>query len=65
MRPPLLDDTNVFVLFDVTTLFTKVLVDQSFDVILDKLEKDNTLPDRTQLTATRFRDLLGTCLKTT
>ena len=39
-----LDDTNVLVSFDVKALFTKVPVDKTLELILDKLENDDTLP---------------------
>ena len=55
----------MLVSFDVTALFTCVPVDQSLDVIFDKLSQDPTLPTRTSMTAAQVRDLLAICLKTT
>ena len=60
-----LDETDVLVSFDVTALFTCVPVDQSLDVIFDKLSQDPSLPTRTSMTAAQVRDLLAICLKTT
>ena len=60
-----LKESDVLVSFDVTALFTKVPVDRSLDIILDRLEKDASLSSRTRLTAVQIRDLLRTCLKTT
>ena len=65
LRDCQLDETDVLVSFDVTALFTSVPVDQSLDVILDRLEKDTTLSTRTKLTPIQVRDLLAICLKTT
>ena len=58
-------ETDVLVSFDVTALFTKVPVDKSLDIILERLEADTTLSSRTKLKAVQVRDLLRTCLKTT
>ena len=55
----------MLVSFDVTALFTCVPVDQSLDVIFDKLSQDPTLPTRTTMTAAQVRDLLAINLKTT
>ena len=60
-----LDEDDVLVSFDVTALFTCVPVDKSLDIIHQKLMKDNTLKDRTNLTPQHVTDLLGICLKTT
>ena len=51
--------------FDVTALFTKVPVHKSLEVILDKLENDQSLPSPSSLTPANIRDLLSICLKTT
>ena len=51
--------------FDVTALFTCVPVDQSLEVIHDKLSRDTSLATRTNMSAAQVRDLLATCLKTT
>ena len=58
-------ETDVLVSFDVTALFTKVPVDKSLDIIMERLEADTTLSSRTRLKASQVRDLLRTCLKTT
>ena len=60
-----LDETDVLVSYDVTALFTSVPVDQSLDVIYDRLCADPSLSDRTNMTAAQVRDLLAICLKTT
>ena len=58
-------ETDVLVSFDVTALFTKVPVDKSLDIVLDRLEKDASLNDRIKLSPVQIRDLMRTCLKTT
>ena len=60
-----LGKNDVLTSFDVTALFTKVPVNKSLDVILDRLLKDDSLHTRTSLPPTRVRDLLATCLNTT
>jgi retron-type reverse transcriptase len=60
-----LDEADVMVLYDVTSLFTRVPVDRSLDVIFDKLNKDNTLDSRTNMSPSQVHDLLAICLKTT
>ena len=60
-----LSETDVLVSFDVTALFTKVPVDKSLDIVFDRLEKDDSLINRTKLSPVQVRDLLRTCLKTT
>ena len=40
-------------------------VDQSMDMIFDKLSQDPTLPTRTAMTGAQGRDLLTICIKTT
>ena len=52
----------MFVLFDVTVLFT---CDQSPNVICDKLANDPMLGSKTTLTAEQVWDLLSICLEMT
>ncbi len=60
-----LDEDEILVSFDVTALFTCVPVDQVLDIIFDSLTNDNTLAQRTNMSAVQVRDLLSLCLKTT
>ena len=60
-----LEDTDVLVSFNVTALFTKVPVDKSLDIIMDRLLTDPDLPSRTMMTPAQVRALLSFCLKTT
>ena len=48
-----------------TALFTSVPVDQSLEVIYNKLLEDQALSTRTSLTALQVKELLEICLKTT
>ena len=50
--------------YDVTALFTSILVDPAFGIIKDRLEKDNTLKERTVLLVKDIIHLLEFCLKT-
>ena len=60
-----LDEGDILVSFDVTALFTQVPVDKSLEIIHHKLSQDNTLANRTNLTAQQITDLLEICLRTT
>ena len=60
-----LDETDILVSFDVTALFTSVPVDKSLEIIQHRLMEDNTLSQRTNMTADQITDLLAICLKST
>ena len=51
--------------YDVTALFTSVLIDPALGIIKDLLEKDNTLKERIVLLAKDIILLLEFCLKNT
>ena len=51
--------------YDVTALFTSVLVDPALDIIREILEQDTTLWDRTVLSVQNIIELLGFCLHNT
>ena len=51
--------------YDVTSLFTSVLIDPTLNIIKDLLEKDEKLNDRTVLLVQNIIDLLGFCLHKT
>ena len=51
--------------FDVESLFTKVPVDQSVEVIRNLLRNDDTLEERTAMDADRIVELLELCPSST
>ena len=51
--------------YDVSALFTSVLIDKAPLVIKDKLEEDDTLSERTSLEPDDIIRLLGLCLSCT
>ena len=51
--------------FDVSSLFTKVPVDEALTVIEERLNADQSLPKCTNLCTKSVMHLLRTCLKTT
>ncbi|XP_072019492.1 uncharacterized protein [Amphiura filiformis] len=51
--------------YDVTALFTSVPVDKALTIIQARLESDNTLSERTRLSATQVTKLLDVCLRCT
>ena len=53
------------VLFDVISLFTKIPVDVAKTVVLERLKKDDTLDDRSDLTLTDIMTALNLCLDNT
>ena len=51
--------------FDVISLFTKIPVDVAKTVVLERLKKDDTLDDRSDLTLTDIMTALNLCLDNT
>ena len=51
--------------YNVSALFTSVLIDQALNIIKDLLEKDDTLWDRSVLSEQNIIELLGFCLHNT
>ena len=50
---------------EVTALFTSVLVDKALEVITERLQEDDTLSSRTEMTIPQIVELLDFCLNTT
>ena len=50
--------------YDVTSLFTSVPVQSAVHVVIERLEEDKTLKDRTDLTPNEIGGLLRQCLET-
>ena len=48
-----------------SSLFTKVPIDEAVQIIQDRLRKDETLCDRTTLSPDRVAELLEVCLRST
>ena len=51
--------------YDVTSLFTSILIDPALNIIMDLLEKDDNLNDRMVLSVQNIIELLGFCLHNT
>ena len=58
-------EDEVLVSYDVSALFTSVLVNEALDIIRRRLENDTTLGSRTKLTVDQFIKLLAFCLNNT
>ena len=56
------DDIDVI---DITALFAEMPINKSLEIILDKLEKGDTILSHTLLTPSHIWDLLVNCLTTT
>ena len=59
------EEDEMLVSFDVSSLFTNVPIDEAVQVIRDRLRRDETLVNRTTLSPDRVAELLETCLKST
>ncbi len=59
------EEGDVFVSHDVVSLFTNTLIDESLDIIRNRLIYDTTLKDRTKLGVDDVMDLLRFILTTT
>ena len=53
-----IEKDKMLVSFDVTSLFTKVPIDEAVQVIRDKLQRDEMLVDRTTLSPDKVTELL-------
>ena len=53
---------EIFVSFDVVSLFASVPVDKAFDLVLELLSCDDALPSRTSLTISDIKQGLKICL---
>lgn len=58
-----LGPTDIFVSFDVESLYTNVPLEESLDIIRAKLSQDQTLADRTELPLDGVMELLELCLR--
>ena len=65
MRNVRVEEDEVLVSFDVSSLFTNVPVGEAVQVIRDRLRNDGTLGDRTTLSPDRVAELLEVCLRST
>ena len=58
-------EDECLVSYDVTALFTSVPVNESLEIIKQKLNEDQRLQERTALTPAQITEILSLCLKTT
>ena len=67
MKDVVLDDDEIFVSYDVKSLFTNVPVEdlESISVWEHRLRNDDTLGDRTTMNVSTIINLLRFCLTTT
>ena len=59
------EEDEMLVSFDVSSLFINVLIDEAIWIICDRLWNDETLSDRTTLSPDRVAELLEVCLRST
>ena len=60
-----IEEDEILVSFDVSSLFTNVPIDEAVQIIQDRLRKDEILCDRTTLSPDRVAELLEVCLRST
>ena len=65
MEDVTVDETELLVSFDVKSLFTSIPVNEAINICRRKLEGDNTLGERTDMSADTIVQLLSFCLKST
>ena len=60
-----IEENKMLVSFNVTYLFTNVLIDEAVEVIRDKLQGDEALVNRATVSPDRVTELLEACLRST
>ena len=65
IRKRVVSEADILVSFDVVTLFTKVPIDETMDVVKHKLQNDTSLEDRTPIPIETLCELIKLCLTTT
>jgi hypothetical protein len=65
LKPIKIHSFDNLVSFDVVSLFTNVPVDETIQLIRNKLQNDRTLMERSSLEVGAIMELLEVCLKTT
>ncbi|XP_041460800.1 uncharacterized protein LOC121411955 [Lytechinus variegatus] len=65
LRSETIQEHEVMVSFDVVSLFTNVPIDAACKVALSRLERDESLPERTQLSPAQVTELLSFVLQST
>ena len=60
-----INDNDMMVSFDVTSLFTRVPIDEALSIVKDLLQEDRELDDRTPLSPTAICELTELCLRGT
>ena len=58
-------DNDLLVSFDVKSLFTQIPIDDALVIIAEKVQNDDTLIERTTLSATTVCELVEECLRST
>lgn len=58
-------DQDLLVSFDVKSLFTQVPIDEALTIVADKIHDDDSLIERTTLSATSICQLVRECLRST
>jgi hypothetical protein len=65
LKPVDLRSSDTHVSFEVVSLVSNVPVDKALEVIIDKLNNDDTLAERSALQVEAIMELLEVCLRTT
>ena len=60
-----MDEGEMIVSFDISSLFTNVPIVEAVDIIRDRLKEDDSLEYRTPLSHQRVAELLELCLRST
>ena len=64
IRGRVVSEADILVSFDVVSLFTKVPIDETMDVVKHKLQNDTSLEDRTPIPIEKLCELIKLCLTT-